>query len=116
MRDQAEDNAKVIDALVDAYNRRDARGFSNLFADDAWHGNLHSPSPQQGREEIYRRYVETFAAYPENRTEVVHRAAYGHFVVDHERVQRSKTSQPFDVVAIYTLEAGRIKRLELVRE
>jgi uncharacterized protein (TIGR02246 family) len=116
MHDQTEENSRVIDALVEAYNRGDARGFADLFSEDAWHGNLHASTGQKGREEIYRRYLETFATYPENRTQVVHRAAFGSFVVDHERVQRSKASNSFDVVAIYTLSAGKINRLDLVRQ
>jgi hypothetical protein len=57
-----------------------------------------------------------FANFPENKTEVVQRTAFGSFVVDHELVRRSPASEPFNVVAIYTIEAGLIKRLDFVRE
>jgi hypothetical protein len=109
-------NSRLIDALVVAYNARDARSFADMFAEDAWHGNLHSTQGQQGREQIYRRYVDVFATYPENRTEVIHRAAYGRFVVDHERVRRSTNDEPFNIVAVYTIDAGRITRLDFVRD
>ncbi len=108
-------NARVIDDLVDAYNRRDVESFANLFTKDAVHGVLHSEVQQRSRQEIFDRYTEVFGMYPENRTEVIHRIAFGRFVIDHEKVSRSSTSEPFDVVAIYTLEAGLISRLEFVR-
>jgi hypothetical protein len=109
-------NCKVIDELVDAYNSQDARRFSLLFAEDGWHGSLHADTFQVGPEAIYRRYVEVFGTYPNNRTQVMHRIAFDHFVIDHEKVSRSAESQAFDVVAIYTFEAGKIKRAELVRK
>jgi uncharacterized protein (TIGR02246 family) len=109
-------NQQIIDQLVIAYNAHNARAFADLFTEDAIHGTLHAESQQYGREEIYRRYVEVFANFPENKTEVVQRTAFGQFIVDHELVRRSPTTEPFNVVAIYTLEAGLIKRLDFVRE
>jgi len=116
MTSEVKKNCAVIDELVEAYNGQDARRFADLFADDGWHGNLHGAACQVGREAIYQRYVEVFGLYPGNRTEVVHRIAFDCFVIDHEKVRRSEDAEPFDVVAIYTLEGGRIKRAELVRK
>jgi uncharacterized protein (TIGR02246 family) len=110
------DNARVIDQLVAAYNSHDARAFADLFSEDAVHGTLHAESQQHGREEIYRRYIEVFSNFPENKTEVIQRTAFGRFVVDHEVVRRSSQSEPFNVVAIYTLESGLIRRLDFIRE
>ncbi len=116
MASRQSENERVIDRLVVAYNAQDARAFADLFSPDAIHGDLHSETPQHGRDAIYERYVEVFSTYPENRTEVVHRVVVGPFVVDHEKVQRSKASEPFDVVAIYTLENGLVARVDFVRE
>jgi uncharacterized protein (TIGR02246 family) len=110
------DNTRVIDQLVIAYNAGNARGFADLFTEDAVHGNLHGDGLQTSREEIYRRYVEVFGTFPENRTEVIHRIAFDHFVIDHERVKRSANSEPFDVVAIYTMKDGLIARCDFVRK
>jgi uncharacterized protein (TIGR02246 family) len=110
------DNTKLIDRLVIAYNNGDARGFADLFAENAVHGNLHGENLQTGREEIYRRYVDVFGQFPENRTEVVNRIAFDQFVVDHEVVRRSKAGEPFEVVAIYTIVNGQIERLDFVRK
>ena len=108
-------NAQVIDRLIEAYNRQDVQAFANLFTENAVHGVLHSETQQRSRQEIFERYVEVFGMYPENKTEVVHRIVFGSFVIDHEKVSRSSSNEPFDVVAIYTLESGLISRLEFVR-
>lgn len=108
-------NTRIIDRLVDAYNARDARAFANFFAVDAIHGNLNAADRLHGREAIYARYVDVFTTYPENHSDVVHRIAYGPFVIDHERVRRSETAEPFDVVAIYTMKDGLVARIDFVR-
>jgi uncharacterized protein (TIGR02246 family) len=109
-------NCQVIDTLVEAYNRQDARRFADLFTLDGWHGNLHGKIFQIGPDAICKRYIEVFAMYPTNRTKVVHRIAFDCFVIDHEKVTRSVDAEAFDVVAIYTLDACKIKRAELVRK
>lgn len=116
MSDDAARNGQAIDALVIAYNSHDARAFADLFQPDAVHGNLNAGDGLRGREAIHRRYMEVFSTYPQNRTEVIHRIAYGPFVIDHEKVQRSPGAEPFDVVAIYTMRDGLIDRLDFVRE
>ncbi len=116
MNADQEKNGRLIDELVNAYNAQDARRFADLFAEDAWHGALHAPTFQQGRDAIYARYVEVFAMHPGNRTQVLQRIAFDNFVIDHERVQRSPNAVAFEVAAIYTIEGARIKRLEMVRK
>jgi hypothetical protein len=111
----AVDNAAIVDSLVRAYNNHDARGFADHFSDDAIHGILHSDDLDVGAEAIFRRYVEVFARFPQNGTEVVHRVVFDDVVVDHERVRRSPESEPFDVVAVNTIRGGKIIRLDFVR-
>jgi uncharacterized protein (TIGR02246 family) len=113
---RGEDSAAVIDRLVFAYNAHDARGFADLFAIDAIHGSLRSESPQVGREAIFERYVDVFAQFPQNHTEVTYRVVVGNFVVDHERVRRSPETEPFDVVAVYEVRNGEIVQFDMVRE
>jgi uncharacterized protein (TIGR02246 family) len=105
----------LIDTLVEAYNGQNARAFADCFSEEAFHGTLRSDAPQRGREEIFRFYLDVFARYPFNRTEVCHRVVVGPWVVDCETVTRAPESQPFDVVAIYELKDGRIVRFDMVR-
>lgn len=116
MDEQTKKNTRVIDRLVEAYNAGDARAFAALFTEDAPHGTLHVGGGQLGREEIERHYTGVFARFPQNRTEVLGRLAFGPYVIDHERVRRSEDAEPFEVVAIYTLRGGLITRLDFLQE
>jgi uncharacterized protein (TIGR02246 family) len=109
------DPAAIIDRLVLAYNAHDARAFADFFSLTAIHGPIRSESPQVGREAIFERYVEVFAQFPQNHTEVINRVTTGRFVVDHERVRRSPESEPFDVVAVYEMSNDEIVQLDFVR-
>jgi hypothetical protein len=109
------DNAAIVDSLIRAYNDHDARGFADHFSDDAIHGVLHSDAVDIGTEAIFRRYLDSFARFPQNATEVVHRVVFDDVVVDHERVRRSPESEPFDIIAVNTIRDGKIVRLDLVR-
>jgi len=61
------------------------------------------------------RYAKLFAEYPSNKAVLVGRIAIGDVVIDHERVTRTPTSEPFDVAAIYTIVDGRIRRVDFVK-
>lgn len=112
-------NIAAIDKLVEAYNAGDAEAFAARFTEDAVHANLNAPPgdpiTQLGRLAIQERYLKVFADYPENRSEVLHRIAFGAFVIDHESVRRSAASAPFEVVAIYTMRDGLVARVDFVR-
>ena len=106
----------VIDALVIAYNNHDAKAFSDLFAVDGQTFEHPGRLAQGSRQHVFETYSQVFARVPENRTTVLHRIVIGNRVIDHERVQRSADSEPFDVVAIYEVRDGFIERLDLVRD
>lgn len=108
-------NTDVVDALVRAYNASDADAFADLFAEDAIAYEHPGIPAQRGREEIRARYRQAFAAFPDNRTTVVHRIVIGDYVIDHERVQRHAEAEPFDTVAVNTVRNGLIHRLDVIR-
>jgi uncharacterized protein (TIGR02246 family) len=110
------ENTKIIDRLVAAYNSGDARAFADLFASDVTVYEHPNEPTQQSREEIFGRYTEVFKTYPYNTTEVVHRIVIADWVIDHEKVRRSPEQEPFDVVAVYELADGVIKRLDFIRK
>lgn len=106
----------VMDALVAAYNNRDADAFADLFAEEAVTYEHPGVPAQIGREAIRTFYTEGFARYPQGRTQILYRLVIGDYVIDHERVQRGPEHEPFDVIAINLVRAGRIHRLDLVRK
>jgi hypothetical protein len=110
------DLSAIIDALVEAYNGRDAKTFSEFFAIDAQCFEHPNRLAQRSRQEICDTYTEVFRRVPQNRTTVLHRIVIGNRVIDHERVQRAPDVAPFDAVAIYELHDGLIQRFDLVRD
>lgn len=110
------ENAAVVDALVTAYNSGDARTFADLFAPDVKIFEFPDELVQESSEEIFEFYEKLFGEFPNNRTEVLHRIIIGNRVIDHERVRRSPETEPFEVLTIYELQNGKIKRLDFVRK
>lgn len=107
---------QIIDQLVLAYNASNARAFADLFEEKVQvfeHPNILT---QQSREEIFDYYVDLFAQFPQNRTEVLHRIVIGNRVIDHERVRRSPNAEPFEVLAIYEMGETLIQRLDFIRK
>jgi hypothetical protein len=109
-------NVEVMEALIAAYNQRDADAFADLFAEDAVTYEHPGVPAQIGREAIRAFYTQGFALYPQGRTQILYRVVMGDLVIDHERVQRGPEHQPFDVIAINEVREGLIRRLDLVRK
>jgi hypothetical protein len=107
---------KVIDDLVVAYNNGNARAFADLFDVDAITYEHPNIVAQQTREGIYEYYKAVFAKFPNLKTQVLYRVEIGNRVIDHELVQRSPESEPFNVIAVYEIENDLITRLDLVRD
>jgi uncharacterized protein (TIGR02246 family) len=112
----ANENTVLIDRLVEAYNSSNARAFSDLFAADALVYEFPGTLAQQSREAIFEFYQKLFGEFPENQTEVLHRIVIGNRVADHERVRRAPDAEPFEVLTIYELENGEIKRVDFIRQ
>ncbi|MGL4573661.1 MAG: SgcJ/EcaC family oxidoreductase [Burkholderiaceae bacterium] len=106
---------QVVDGLVDAYNKQDARRFADLFSMDATLGDFLSNDQLKGREAIFQRFQQMFDEYPENTTRVLNRTVIGRFVIDHEHVSRSKQGESFQVMAINEIVDGLVKSLTVVR-
>ncbi|MBC8044334.1 MAG: nuclear transport factor 2 family protein [Rhizobacter sp.] len=109
------DSTDLIDRLVAAYNRCDARAFADCFEENVSVFEHPGTPAQQTREEIFQYYRQLFDQYPQNRTEILHRITIGNRIIDHERVRRHPESEAFEVLAIYDLGERLIKRLDFIR-
>jgi hypothetical protein len=108
-------NVALITKLVERYNARDAHGVAALFAPTCVEYAHPRTLLRTGPQSIADNYVKVFAEFPQNHAEVLHRSAFGDKVIDHERVRRSPTSEPFEVIVIYTLKDGAIVRTDYVK-
>jgi uncharacterized protein (TIGR02246 family) len=108
-------NIALISTLVDRYNARDAHGVAALFAPDCAEYAHPGTLLREGPQSIADNYVKVFAEFPQNHAEVLHRSAFGDKVIDHERVRRSPSSEPFEVIVIYTIKDGAVIRTDYVK-
>jgi uncharacterized protein (TIGR02246 family) len=115
MNESRIEKVEVIDRLVEAYNSGNARAFADLFQKEAIAYEHPNQISQNGREEIYKRYVDVFAQFPKNHSKILYRVVIKNRVIDHELVSRTPQDEPFQVIAIYEIENGLINRFDIVR-
>lgn len=97
----------IVQAQLDAYNRRDLDAFLAFYTDDAVLKNYPDEVTQVGKEQMRARYAKRF----ENkaiRAEVIQRMVMGRFVVDHERITAPPAKGEINAVAIYEVKDGKI--------
>ncbi len=109
--------AVVVQAQLEAYNRRDLDAFCAVFADDAQLFELGSSTPAtSGKAAIRDRYQALFEKSPQLHSDVLTRTALGRAVIDLERITgRLGAAEPVDFLAIYEVERGLIRRVHFVR-
>jgi hypothetical protein len=105
----------VAQAQLDAYNAHDLDGHCAHFSDDVKVADLNGAVSVEGIASYRARYAKLFADFPANQAELMGRVVVGSVVIDHERVRRTPTSEPFEVAAIYTIANGRIQRVDFVK-
>jgi uncharacterized protein (TIGR02246 family) len=74
----------IVQAQVDAYERKDAAGYAACFAQDAQVATADGTVMAQGRDAIAALYGQLFAQSPDLHVEVVNRIAVGSHVFDEE--------------------------------
>jgi len=107
----------IVQAQLEAYNRRDLGAFCALFAADAEIFELGTAAPSNsGIDAIRTRYAELFAQSPALHSTVLTRTVLGRVVVDLERISgRLGSPVPIDMLAIYEVIDSRIRRVHFVR-
>lgn len=107
----------VVQKQLDAYNQRDLAAFTALFHADAALYNLGNNTPiAEGIEAITQLYAKLFAQSPKLRSDVVSRQVIGNKVLDYEIITgRANGAEPVYLIAVYEVEAGKIKRCYFIR-
>jgi hypothetical protein len=105
----------VAQAQLDAYNAQDLDAHCAHFAEDVRVADLNGAATVEGLAAYRARYAKVFADFPENKAVLVARIAVGNVVIDHERVFRTPSTEPFEVAAIYTITDGKIRRVDFVK-
>lgn len=105
----------VVDAQLEAYNRRDLEGFLAFYADDAVLLKHPGEVTEAGKAQMRTRYERRFAT-PNLHAEIVKRIVFGHFVIDHERITAPPAPGEREAVAIYEVKDGKIVRVTFLNK
>ena len=105
----------IATQMIAHYNAQDADAYVALMSEDACEASYRGAVVREGREGTRAGLKAMFAEYPENRAEIIKGYQLGEYAVLHERVFRSSTAEPFEVMSIYSFEGGLCSRVEFIR-
>lgn len=109
------DRLAIAEEMIAHYNAQDADAYVALMTDDAAEASYRGAVLRDGKEGVRAGLKAMFAEFPENHAEILGGNTLGEYVVLHERVSRSSTAEPFEVMSIYTFEGDKCSRVEFVR-
>ena len=108
-------NLAIATQMIAAYNAQDVDAYVALMTEDACEASYRGAVVREGREGTRAGLKAMFAEFPENRAEIITGSALGEFAVLHEKVYRSASAEPFEVMSIYSFEGDKCSRVEFVR-
>lgn len=108
------ENIAIVQGQLDAYNVQDLDAHAAFYADNLVIANLNEAPSLEGIAAYKERMGGVFSGFPENKVELLNRMVVGNKVVDHEKVMRSPSAEPFEVIVIYTIENGKISRADFI--
>lgn len=105
----------TAEQMIAHYNAQDADAYVALMTDDAAEAGYRGAVVRDGKEGVRSGLKAMFAEFPENRADILKGYQLGDYVVLHEKVFRSSTAEPFEVMSIYSFEGDKVSRVEFVR-
>ncbi len=101
---------QIVQAQLDAYNRKDLAGWLATYAPDACQYALHGECLARGHAQISQR-IEARFQEPDLHATLLQRTVMGPLVVDHERVRRNFPQGPgtVEMICIYEVRQGLIQ-------
>jgi hypothetical protein len=103
--------AEVVQAQIDAYNRRDIEGILSSYADDAQIFYYPDQLTMSGKDALRDGFRKLFEPAPQLHASILHRIAFDRFVIDQQQVTGRPDGQVIQAVAIYEIRDGRIVRV-----
>ena len=102
---------EVVQAQLDAYNRKDIDALLDTYAGDAEQFTLHGNRIAQGRDQLRLRFLSRFEE-PDLHAELVSRIVVGNFVTDSEIIMRNfpEGAGTLEMLCIYEVVNGLIQR------
>ena len=105
----------LVQRQVNGYNARNIDAFLEPYADDFEVYGYPNELEGKSKDNLREIYINFFEKYPELHCEIVSRMVLGNKVIDHERIT-GISFIPYEAIAIYEIEDGKIKKVTFVRE
>jgi hypothetical protein len=105
----------IAEQMIAHYNAQDADAYVALMTDDACEAGYRGAVVREGKEGTRTGLKAMFAEFPENRADIITGYELGEYAVLHERVYRSSTAEPFEVMSVYSFEGDKCSRVEFIR-
>jgi len=99
-------NEALIDAQLEAYDRRDVEGFLRFYSDDAKIYRHPGQLTESGKDELRARYAKSFRN-KEVRAVILKRVVFDRYVIDHERLVGHPDGL-IEAIAVYEIKDGKI--------
>lgn len=102
---------EVVQAQLDAYNRKDIDALLRTYAADAEHYLLHGDLLAKGHEQLRPRFLARFSE-PDLHAELRSRTVFGNIVIDSEIVTRNfpEGRGTVEMLCIYEVDGTVIRR------
>lgn len=108
-------NEEIAQAQLDAYNSQDLDLHVSFFSENMTIANLREAPNLEGIAAYKERMAGVFAQFPQNKVELLSRTIIGNKVLDHEKVIRNSEIAPFEVIAVYSFENGKIAQVDFIK-
>ena len=106
----------VVQAQLEAYNAGELDAFMATFHPEAELFSIGNATPRaQGRDAVRAIYADLFARSPDLHSELMHRAILGNRVIDHERITGREGGEVLELIMVYEVEDGGIRRAWSIR-
>jgi len=109
------DRLAIAEQMIAHYNAQDADAYVALMTDDACEAGYRGAVVREGREGVRNGLNTMFAEFPENRAEILTGYELGEYAVLHEKVWRSASAEPFEVMSVYSFDGDKCSRVEFIR-
>lgn len=103
----------VVQAQLDAYNRKDLEAFMDTYSDDIKLYTFPDQLSVGNREQMWKDYKGYFDRTPDLHAKLVNRMVLGNKVIDQEEV--TANGRTFEAVAIYEVRNGKIYKVTFLR-
>jgi hypothetical protein len=111
VRSEESNPLQVVQAQVDAYNRRDIDAFLNTYAPEVNLYNFPDELLFSGLESMHEGYAKLFEKAPQLHASITNRVTQGNYVIDQEVVTGIPGAKEHTAVAIYEVKDGKIVKV-----